>query len=175
MRYLICCIILVLLYSACSTSESVTETDQEKAEATRPLIPDWYSKGVHSSTDSLSFHGYSLTSASDSSSSVQLATENSLKYLRFEIDRTVEEIREDLARSQHNSYYNSSTFIIELRNAVAKAPLTNASFSRMHRVSDNGIHFSYTRASLPKSALYGLFVNQIDDHRFLQSLQNFPI
>lgn len=175
MRYLLSCIALILIFSGCSTSEPVKETDQKTQDTTQPMIPGWYSAGVHSATDSLSFHGYSLSSASDSSTSVQLSTQSSLEYLRFEIDRTVEEIRNKLAGSQGESYYNSPTFIIELRNSVLKAPLKNATFTRMHQVSNDGVHYSYTRASLPKSTLYDLLVNQIDDQEFLQILQSLPL
>lgn len=173
MRYFLGSVILAFLIAGCATTEPAEETGQTEPETVRPLVPEWYSNTVHSSSDSLSLHGYALASATDSLTAVELSTQKSLDYLRFEIDRTLEEIRRDLAESSdETAQYNAPSFIIELRNVVTNLPLTTAKFSRMHQVSDNGIHYSYSRATLLKLELLGLLENRLDDERMLQELDN---
>lgn len=176
MRYFIGCLALLLTYSACSTTqETVQPTEETEPVTTQPLVPAWYDDGVHFSSDSLALHGYSLASATDSSRAVELSTKNSLEYLRFAIDRTAEEIRESLVDSPDGSSYNSPSFIIQLRNTVSDLSLSSASFTRKHNISDSGVHYSYTRASISQSALYNLFEGRLEDDRFLQQLRSLPL
>lgn len=176
MRYFIGCLALFFTYSACSsTQETIQQPQETEPVVAETTVPTWYNDGVHFSSDSLALHGYSLASATDSSKAVELSTQNSLEYLRFEIDRTAEEIREDLADSPDGSTYGSPSFIIQLRNTVSDLPLTSASFTRKHDVSDRGIHYSYARASLTKSTLYNLFEDRLQDARFLEELSSLPL
>lgn len=174
MRYFIVFVALLLTYSGCSTTETVQQPEPAEPE-TQPMIPSWYSKGVHFSSDSLALYGYSLASAADSSRAVELSTQSSLDYLRIQIDRTAEEIRENLANSPNGQTYGSPSFLIRLRNTVSELSLGSVSFTRMHKVSDGGVHYSYTRASLPQKNLHNLFENRLEDERFLQQLENLSL
>ncbi|MDX1640081.1 MAG: hypothetical protein R3220_00185 [Balneolaceae bacterium] len=171
MRYFIGCIALVLVYSGCSSTETTQQPVEDEQEI-QPMMPSWYSDGIHSASDSLALHGFSFASATDSSRAAELSTQHSLRYLRFEIDRLAEEIRQDLADSDDGAAYNSPSFIIQLRRTVSQLPLDSASFDSMHNVSDRGIHYSYQRATLQKTALYNLFENRLEDNRFLQQIRN---
>ena len=172
MRYFLGVVSLLSFFSACSSTEPVQEvTPQPEQEPVETTVPSWYNAGVHSSSDSLSVYGYSLASAADSSEAAELSTKNALEYLRFEIDRTVEEIREDLADSgQEPGTYNSAIFIIHLRNTVSDISLNSAEFTRFHETSDNGIHYSYTRSSLSKSQVFNLLEDQFENSRFTEEL-----
>lgn len=176
MRYFIGCVALLLVYSGCSTTETIPQSEPERIETTsRPMIPSWYSAGVHFSSDSLALYGYSLASAIDSSRAVELATQSSLDYLRIEIDRTAEEIRKNLADSPNGDTYGSPSFIVRLRNAVSELSLDSVSFTRMHTISDSGVHYSHTRARLPQKALHNLFEKRLQDDRFLQQMENMSL
>lgn len=172
MRYFFGCLALLLAYSACTSTETVQEPEEIEQEATQSMVPSWYSDGVHFSSDSLALHGYSLASAMDSSRAVELSTQNSLKYLRFQIDRTTEQARKNLADSLGTETYSSPAFIIKLRNTVSQLSLNSATFTQEHLISDEGIHFTYIRSTISRSELYNLLENRIQDDSLLEELRN---
>lgn len=173
MRNFIPFFVLLVVYTGCSS----TQTTVDEISGTGPktdmhMAPSWYNHGIHSSADSLSLHGYALASAVDSSEAAELSSETALQFLRFEIDSTVEEIRKDLAESSGGSEYGTPEFIIKLRNIVRDLNLENANISRRHDTSDTGVHYVYTRTSIPRAELYSLFSSQLQDLRFLDQLQD---
>lgn len=174
MRYFIGCVILLITVAGCSSTEPI-----QKEEITEPVepvqqdspIPSWYNAGVHSSADSLSLHGYALASAMDSLTSAELSKETALEYLRFEIDRTVEDVRKELADSaSEEEGYNSPAFIINLRKTVSELPLNSVSVTHEHESTEKGIHYSYAKASLLRTELMNLIENKLNDDVFLEKM-----
>ncbi len=161
-----------MIIAGCSSTEPVQQEETEPAEPIEEesLIPSWYNAGTHSSSDSLSLHGYALASAMDSSRATELSTQTALEYLRFEIDRTAEEIRRELAGSSADGNYGSSTFIIRLRNSVANLSLNSANITLEHESSESGVHYSYAKASIPRTELPNLLRNELNDSVFLQEI-----
>lgn len=174
MRYFIGCAILLTIIAGCSSTEPV---QQQETEPTEPIeeespIPAWYSAGTHSSSDSLSLHGYALASAMDSIRAVELSTQTALEYLRFEIDRTAEEVRKELIDSSTGENYSSSAFIIRLRNTVSDLSLDAANITLEHESSESGVHYNYAKASISRTELPELFRNELNDQAFLQKLSS---
>lgn len=173
MRYLLACIaLLITIFSGCSTTQTAQEDRVEKEPVVEEdAVPDWYRGGVHFSSDSLALYGYSLASATDSLEAVQFSTETALSYLRSQVDRELEEIRENFADSEgDNSIYNSPAFIIRLRNTVSELPLESASLTQEHETSDNGVHYMYTKATLSRKDLNNLLRRNLEDERFLEQI-----
>jgi hypothetical protein len=171
MRYFIgCAAILLFVLTGCSSTEPVQqETQPDEPIEEESLIPTWYDAGIHSSSDSLEIHGYSLSSAMDSTRAVDLSTQEALENLRFEIDRVAEGVRNNLTDAiVREGRYDSSEFIIRLRNTVSSLSLKSATITREHEISDEGVHFSYAKASVLRTELPGLFQQYLDDEAFLE-------
>lgn len=172
MRYYFWCVALLFAVAGCSTTEPVQQEDQ--TESSEPVIsettiPSWYNAGIHSSSDSLALHGYALASATDSAGAVELSTQTALEYLRFEIDRTAEEVRTDLSSMEDN--YSSPAFIIRLRNIISDLQLNSAIITLQHESNDQGVHYSYAKASVPRTELRAIFEDQLSDEAFLKKLE----
>lgn len=174
MRYFIGCVALLLAFAGCSTTEPVQqeqETEPSEPVASETAIPSWYDSGIHFSSDSLSLHGYALASATDSARAAELSTQTALEYLRVEIDQTAEEARRELIdRSGREENYNSPAFIIHLRNAISGLPLDVAKLDLQHEITDRGVHYSYTKASILRTELPKLFGDKLDDDVFLRKI-----
>lgn len=175
MRYFIGCLVILFAASACSSTEPVQQ--QQESEPSEPIeqespIPSWYDAGVHSSSDSLSLHGYGLASAMDSTEAAELSTETAIEYLRFQIDRTAEDVRQQLADSNSSGNYNSPSFIINLRNSVSSLSLDGADITLEHESSDSGVHYFYAKASISRTELPDLLGNEFNDQEFLQEIGN---
>lgn len=174
MRYFIGCVALLLAFAGCSSTETVQQ--KEETEPAEPIeqespIPSWYNAGVHSSSDSLSIHGYALASAMDSSRAAELSTETALEYLRLEIDRTTEEVRKELSDlNSGNTDYTSPSFIIHLRNTISDLSLDVADITIKHEASDKGVHYSYAKASISRTELPVLLGDELNDQVFLQEI-----
>lgn len=171
MRYFFGCVVLLFAVAGCSTTEPVQQ--EEQTESSEPVIsettiPSWYSAGIHSSSDSLALNGYALASATDSARAVELSTQTALEYLRFEVDRTAEEVRTDLSSMEDN--YSSSVFIIRLRNIISDLQLNSAIITLQHESNDQGVHYSYAKASVPRTELRAIFEDQLSDEAFLEKL-----
>lgn len=175
MRYFIGCVVLLVIIAGCSSTETVQQ--QEETEPEEPIkqelpIPSWYKSGTHSSSDSLSIHGYALASAMDSSRAAELSTETALEYLRFEIDRTAEEVRNELADSSAEGNYSSPEFIIRLRNSVSNLSLDIASITYEHESAENGVFYNYAKATISRTELSDLLGNELNDEAFLQKVRS---
>jgi hypothetical protein len=173
MRYFFWCVVLLFVAAGCSTTEPVQQEEPEPAEPviTETTVPSWYNPGIHSSSDSTALHGYSLASATDSSSAVELSSETALEYLRFEIDRTAEEVRKNLVDlSDAEGNFNSTEFIIQLRNVVSDLQLDAATITLEHETTDQGVHYSYAKASFLRTELPSIFENQFKDEAFLEKI-----
>ncbi|MDZ7720683.1 MAG: hypothetical protein U5K72_17835 [Balneolaceae bacterium] len=172
MRYFFGCLAFLLVLAGCSGTESV----QEEVERERPVeeesaIPAWYNDGVHSATDSLEIHGFSLSSAMDSVRAAELSTQTALENLRFEIDRTAEMVRTELADSEGaGQKYSSPEFIIRLRNTVSDLPLDAARITLQHESSSRGVHYFYAKASIFRTELPELFRKYLRDETFIQTI-----
>lgn len=172
MRYFIGCVVLLIIIAGCSSTEPVQQEETEPAEPIEQesAIPSWYNTGVHSSSDSVSLHGFALASAMDSSRAAELSTNTALEYLRFEIDRTAEEVRQELVDSGASGDYNSRSFIIRLRNTVSDLSLDEAGITLEHETSEDGIHYSYAKASISRTKLPDLIGSELPDQNFLQKI-----
>ncbi|MDR9367122.1 MAG: hypothetical protein RI575_17435 [Balneolaceae bacterium] len=175
MRYFIgCAAILLFALAGCSSTETVQqETQPDEPIEEESLIPTWYDDGIHSSSDSLEFHGYALSSAMDSTKALDLSTQTALENLRFEIDRFAEEVRNKLTDTNGGEgQYSSPEFIIQLRNSVYDLSLESATITSKHELSDKGVHYSYARASLLRTELPELFQQYLDDEAFLEQIKS---
>lgn len=175
MRYFIGYAALFMLAAGCSTTEPVQQEEvptPSEPPTEKTTIPSWYNAGIHSSSDSLALHGYALASAVDSVTAAELSTQTALRHLRFEIDRTAEEIRKDLTDTPGTEEtYNSPAFIIHLRNIISDVPLDEAKIDIEHEISDNKVHYSYTKVSILRTDLLDFFENELDDEAFLQKIE----
>lgn len=174
MRYFIGCAVLLMILAGCSSTEPVQQEETEPAEPIEEEspIPAWYNAGTHSSSDSLSLHGYALASAMDSSRAVELSTQTAIEHLRFEIDRTAEEIRKELADNSTGGNYSSPDFIIHLRNTVSNLSLSSVNITFKHESTESGIHYNYAKASLPRTELPDLLGNELGDQAFLEEISS---
>lgn len=175
MRYFIgCTAILLFILAGCSSTEPVQqETQPEEPIEEESLIPSWYDAGIHSSSDSLEVHGYSLSSAMDSTRALDLSTQTALENLRFEIDRFAEEVRNELTNTNGvEGHYSSPEYIIRLRNSVYELSLESATITTKHELSDKGVHYSYAKASLLRTELPKLFQQYLDDEAFLEQIKS---
>lgn len=175
MRYFLGCVVLLFVIAGCSTTESVQQEEPEPAEPviTETTVPSWYNPGIHSSSDSTALHGYALASATDSVRAVELSTQTALEYVRFEIDRTAEEVRKNLTDvSTHGNNYDSPEFIILLRNTISKMQLQSASITLQHESTEQGIHYSYAKASVSRTELPAMFENHLTNEAFLENIRS---
>lgn len=175
MRYFIGSVVLLFAVVGCSTTEPVQQ-EQEKESVdpaiSETTIPSWYDAGVHSSSDSLSLHGYALASAADSARASELSAQTAIEYLRFEIDRTAEKIRKELVEtSGGEENYASPAFIIHLRNAISDLSLNASTIDLQHEISDQGVHYSYTKASILRTELSGFLGDELNDDTFLRKIE----
>lgn len=174
MRYFFGCVALLFAVAGCSTTEPPLqdeETESPEPVISETTIPSWYSAGIHSSSDSLALNGYALASATDSARAVELSTQTALEFLRFEIDRTAEEARKNLTDvSSMGNNYSSSAFIIHLRNIISDLQLNSATITLHHESNEQGVHYSYAKASIPRTELRAIFENQVSDEPFLDEL-----
>lgn len=175
MRYFFGCVALLFTIAGCSTTEPAQQEEEpepvEQPVESETTIPQWYDPGVHSSSDSLSIHGYALASSVDSVRAVELSTQTALEYLRFEIDQTAEDVRENLTGSSSaGDNYSSPEFIIRLRNVISDLPLNSAEITLHHESNEQGVHYSYAKASLLRTELHAIFENQLSDEAFLDRI-----
>jgi hypothetical protein len=173
MRYFFGCVALLFVFAGCSSTEPV---QQEMEPPDEPIeeesaTPSWYNGGIHSASDSLEIHGFALSSAMDSARAVELSTQTALENLRFEIDRTAEEVRNELVDShEEGQAYSSPEFIINLRKTVSVLPLNTAMITLQHESSDQGVHYSYAKATIFRTDLPDLIRNGLTDELFIQSI-----
>jgi hypothetical protein len=175
MRYFIgCTAILLFALAGCSSTEPVQqETQPDEPVEEESIIPGWYDSGIHSSTDSLEIHGYALSSAMDSASASDLAAQTAIKNLRFEIDRFAEEVRTGLNDINGNeSHYSTPEFILRLRNSVSHLSLESATITIEHEYSDEGVYFSYAKASFLRTELPEHFKQYLDYESFLEQIKS---
>ncbi|MEX2464046.1 MAG: hypothetical protein WD513_07095, partial [Balneolaceae bacterium] len=132
----------VILLSACSTPETVTEEPERIEE--QDLIPTWYDSTISSSSDSISFYGYSLVTATDSVLAIRLGDESALGNLRHEIDAFLEKTRLDLSQIDGGDVYENRSFIMKLRKAAQSIELSQSDMDREMDVTDEGIYHLYT-------------------------------
>lgn len=173
MRYFFGCVVLLFVAAGCSTTEPVQQEEPEPAEPVinETTVPSWYNPGIHSSSDSTALHGYALASATDSVRAVELSTQTALEHLRFEIDRTAEGVRKNLVDiSSQGNNYDSTEFIIRLRNTVSEMQLQSASIALQHESTEEGIHYSYAKASVSRTDLPAMFKNHLSNELFLENI-----
>jgi len=164
--------IVFITFAACTTTEEVQEDVEPEAPIEKEtVVPTWYNPGIHSSSDSLSIQGFAVASAMDSARATELSTQTAMDYLRFEIDRTAEQIRKDLDNEYSGDTYSSPSFIIGLRNAVNRLSLSTAEVMLEHESNERGVHYSYAKASISRTDLPELLSNVINDENFLNKLK----
>jgi hypothetical protein len=178
MKYFYGVLILIFLLSACSPSETLREETspppepEPEPEEEVGAAPEWYEEQVFSSSDSLSFYGYSMASATDSSDAAELSAESALQNLRFEIDRHAEDTRVYLSEENGEDEYSETSFILQLRNAVREMDLEANELEHEYEQSDEGVYYVYTRAIFAREDLSNAFEPHISDSRYLEALRN---
>lgn len=161
-------IVFFILMTACSTPETTIEPDVAVVE---PDAPDWYNPALTSKTDSLSFQGFSMASAADSTEALQLGSETAISNLRFEIDSYLENIRRDLADETSEPRYQQPSFIIELRNLVQDLDLSDSDVTVFFEPDSDEVWYVYTRAEVSRELIYREIERTRFDDRFVENIR----
>lgn len=170
MKYFSGLLTILFILAGCSPSEPLVEEEIEEPETEISAAPDWYDDRVHSTIDSLAFHGYSMASASDSARAAELAEQSAIENLKFEIDRHSDQVRSSLA--EENDGYGNPEFIISLRNAVQSLNLSGAEITHAHEESEAGVHYIYLRATLTRDEVQQNLSEFITDQSFLNQFNS---
>lgn len=163
MKYIFGLASILIILAGCSPSEPLAE---EEVEEEITAAPAWYDDNVYSTTDSLAFHGYSMASALDSVQAAELSVQTAIENLKFEIDHYSDRIRSSL--TEENDDYDSSEFIIKLRNSVQSLNLSDAELTYSHEESVEGVHYVFTRATLTREEAHQKLSEKITDQSFLE-------
>lgn len=160
----------MLLFTYCSPTETVTEEPVIGDVEIEEMKPGWFDSKVVSREDSLSFYGYSHSSAADSSEAIELSTQMALENIRFEIDRHADETRESALKSTGADRYNSTEFIVQLRNIVQNINLSGAVFEYDLYQSEGDTYHVFSKAKLEKQQVMNEIASALQDEGFAAHL-----
>lgn len=172
MRYFFGLIFCAFFITSCASSGSVNEVEPREEQSAEDVssTPDWYDRQVSSSLDSTSFYGFAHAAALDGDEAEMLAKETAAHNLRFEIDRFVESIRNELIESSNAQEFDSSSFILTLRNAVQQLDFTQVEFEVEEIIEENEVRQAYVEASVPRQAVIDQMTNLISNPAFSTAL-----
>lgn len=169
MRNFFFLLFIAATFTYCTTMES--GTGEPPAGERDGSAPEWFNNKIDSASDSTSFYGFSLASASDSSDAVDLSTQMALNNLRFEIDRFAETVREQTEETTGSDKYTAGSFVLNLRNTVQNMDLTGASVTHEHANEEEGVHHHFSRAEFSREDVINLLSNAVNDNAFRNELQ----
>lgn len=162
-------ILFIFFTLSCAPTKTISDTDSE-AEVVAETTPEWFDSRIESSLESGQFTGYSHAIASNRSDAERLAKQTAIVNLKFEIDSYTEEVRSDLVENQNESRYNSSRFIINLRNAVQNIDLEGIEVETEF-YEESGIINSYSRLVISLDDAIDLLAGSINDINFVNAMQ----
>lgn len=163
MRYFFGLIFCAFFITSCASSGSVTEEESPEDVSS---VPEWYNRQVSSSSDSTSFYGFAHAAALDGDEAEMLAKETAANNLRFEIDRFVESIRNELIESSDAQEFESSSFILSLRNAVQQLDFTQVEFEVEEVIEEDEVRQAYVEASISREEVIEQVSNLISNPAF---------
>ncbi len=172
MKYLLPLISILLLLTFCSPTETVTEPEAPEEEVEESIEPDWYNSRTTSSADSVSFTGYAHATSTDTTEAQEIADKMALVNLRFEIDKFVEETRDELAESTGEDRYNSPEFIIRLRNVTESLDLSGSEFTHHIHATDNGVVHVFSNAKSERRVIIDKLQATIEDDQLTNYQSN---
>ena len=141
---------------SCSSSEGLMDSSTSSG-----LFPDWYSASLFEA-DSVSFSGFGLAIAADSTSAIQRASDDALKNLDIRIGNLAEDVRTKLV-SDGVTAANNTDFILILRNAHADA-IRNGIITEYSVVNEEGNYRAFAKAELSRSELINLLEEGFTGH-----------
>ncbi|MFO7799686.1 hypothetical protein [Rhodohalobacter sp.] len=175
MKYLFLLIISGLLFTNCTSTETVTtdediEVEDEEAEKDR-FAPEWYNEEVKSATDSLTFSGYSYAIADGEDRALEQSERSALSNLRFEIDRFVESVRTDLEEDNGSEPFGSQQLIMNVRNAVRNLDLSETEIDYDIQ-QENGFHHVFIKAEISREKVVDILSEVISNPTLSASLED---
>lgn len=175
MKYLFLLIISGLLFTNCTSTETVTtdqdiEVEQEEADKDR-FAPEWYNEEEKSATDSLTFSGYSYAIADGEERALQQSERVALSNLRFEIDRFVESARANLEEENGSDPFGSQQLIMNVRNSVQNLDLSETELDYDIQ-QKNGFYHVFTRAEISRDKLIDMLTDVISNPTLSASLED---
>lgn len=174
MKSLFYLLFLVALLQSCASVEPATQSEEDTTVEEESVAPGWYNPMVKAVSDSANVYGFALASATDSSEAILLSQNTAINNLRHEIDYLTETTRKWMVENSSSAHYTRSSFIIELRNTVRDLPLSSASIEFESRKTESDIYYIYAKASLPKSSLWNIISDRINDSEFLDAFKSIP-
>lgn len=175
MRFIPWLVGAAIIFSSCASTESSTNTESSsegsQTERVDKTAPDWFDSSIRSKSDSTAFYGYAHAVAADRVEAQELSEESATANLRFEIDRFVEMVRENLEEETGSETYSSSHFIMGLRNTVQGLSLENADSETDFHERD-GIFDAYSEVSIPLEDVIEMISEKISDTEFTSAIKN---
>ncbi len=168
MKLSVIALLLIGFIISCSPTDTLTEDTETGTTTADDVAPSWYNSSVTSQADSAAFTGYALAIAADSSEAHQLSMELATENLKFSIDKFAEEVRKSLA-DEGMSDYESSGFIINLRNSVRNIEFSNPDETVEH-VQENNTHKIYSRVSYSREDAVNRLRSSINNDTFIEAM-----
>lgn len=167
MKLSVIALLLVGFIISCTPTETIIE-DTEVEEPADTLVPAWYNSSVTSEADSAAFTGYALAIAADSGEAHQQSMELAIENLKFSIDEFTEEVRKSLTENGMEDY-ESSGFIINLRNSVRNMELSNFDETVEH-VQEKNTHMIYSRVRYSREDAINQLRSSINNDVFIEAM-----
>lgn len=174
-------ILIFLISAGCAAPEELTEELPQGPMEEIPLetdesdsyAPEWYRPARFSDADTSAIYGYAYTVSDDPDEALALSKETAEKFLRFEIDRQLEQARSELEIGGYKEA-GDPRFILQLRNFAANLMVEEVAKLKTEQPAAEGDqHEIYARYKLLRSDLYTLLESQLSDHKFLRQLRDF--
>ena len=147
--------------------EILIETDEYTSH-----IPEWYRPARFSDADSSAIYGYAYVVSDDPDEALALSKATAEKFLRFEMDRQLEQARSVLEMDGFEGA-GDPRFILQLRNFAANINVEEVAKLKTEQPADEGDQYEiYTRYKLLRSDLYTLLESQLPDQEFLRQLRD---
>ena len=161
---------IMLLFTYCSPTETITEPEPPEVDVEESVIPDWFDSRITSREDSIAFYGYSHASAADSSEAVELSEKMARENLRFQIDKFSENKRISIVESGSEDPYRTPGFIIQLRNSIQEIDLSNTDIVLETYREENGIFHAFTEMKAEKEYIIAEISTLLNDQIFTDKL-----
>lgn len=152
LKALLYCVVIMVLFSACSATESTSSTESASDSGT----PGWF-RASDFRSDSLSFYGYAQAVSTDSVIAVANATLQAKSVLETSLAEHMEDIRLELEEAGETSV-TENDFLITLRNAHVLAQETSTKVNGV-AVEKGGYFLGYSEAQISKKDFRDMMSN----------------
>lgn len=167
--------LLFIIFSSCATMEEVADdadvsADTDTAQAEDPK-PDWYDYSNRFYADSLSFTGVGLSAAPDPNSARDEAVKQSIAHLKLAIDFFLEEIRSELSEQNGREEFNTTDFILSLRNAIQELSIEDElEMTEEHIEKPDSVHHIYIKTEITRESAIKALHDQLDNRDFFRAM-----